>query len=105
VRLWLPLREVVINGDGSGATRYARPFGCGEVEAWAVTAFAGPEAELVEFGSAPIEGDKRVIEEMVRRLGLTWTEGDLDRFRQRAAGAGGALERRITPYLAIFDLF
>ena len=36
VRLWLPLREVVINRDGKGATRYARHFGCGEVEAWAV---------------------------------------------------------------------
>jgi hypothetical protein len=29
-------------------------------------------------------GDLRVIEQMVRRLGLTWSRGNLDRFRQRA---------------------
>jgi hypothetical protein len=49
-----------------------------------VSAFCGPEAELDRFGSAPVTADFDVIEEMSRRLGLTWTPNHLDRFRQRA---------------------
>ena len=31
------------------------------------------------FGDVPIEGDERVIEQMVRTLGLNWTESILNR--------------------------
>ena len=80
----LPLLEVVVDADGSGCTRYKRHFGVGEIECWVVSAFCGPEAELDRFGSAPVTADFDVIEEMARRLGLTWTPNHLDRFRQRA---------------------
>lgn len=32
----LPLEGVSIDADGTGRTRYARPFGPGEAEAWAI---------------------------------------------------------------------
>jgi hypothetical protein len=44
----------------------------------------GPKAEIDRFGDAPIEGDERVIEQMVRTLGLNWNGSNLSRFRQRA---------------------
>jgi hypothetical protein len=47
-RHWPPLREVVVSADGSGRTLYARRPGPGEVDAWAVSAFAGIEAEIDE---------------------------------------------------------
>jgi len=80
----LPLLEVVVDADGSGCTRYKRHFGVGEIECWVVSAFCGPEAELDRFGSAPVTADFDVIEEMARRLGLTWTPPR----RSRAAGSG-----------------
>jgi hypothetical protein len=68
-----------------GCTRYSRRFvGTGEVECWTVTAFAGIEAEVDRFGSAPIESDEWAIAQMIERLGLHWTESNFGRFRQRA---------------------
>jgi hypothetical protein len=83
----LPLLEVVVDADGSGCTRYKRHFGVGEIECWVVSAFCGPEAELDRFGSAPVTADFDVIEEMARRLGLTWTPPR----RPRAAGSAAHL--------------
>ena len=81
----LRLCRVWIHGDGRGATEYSRQFvGTGEVEAWTIATFSGIEAEIDRFGDAPQGGDLRVLEEMVRRLGLTWSRSNLDRFRQRA---------------------
>jgi hypothetical protein len=85
LRFTLPLWRVWIGDDGSGATEYSRQFvGTGEVEAWVITTFCGIEAEIDRFGSAPVEGDLHAIEQVIERLGLTWTESHLDRFRQRA---------------------
>ena len=80
LRFWLPLREIVVNSDGIGCTRYTRHFSWGET----VSVFCGIEAEVGRFGDAPVTSDLDVIEEMIERLGLTWGRGNLDRFRQRA---------------------
>ena len=80
----LPLVRVWIDDAGGGATQYSRRLGPGEVD-WTIATFAGIEAEIAAFGDAPITpGDLRAIENMIERLGLHWTEGHLDRFRQRA---------------------
>ena len=55
-----------------------------------MSAFCGPEAELDRFGSAPVTADFDLIEEMARRLGLTWTPAR----RSRAAGSGGGVPQR-----------
>jgi len=70
-----------------------RHFGVGEIECWVVSAFCGPEAELDRFGSAPVTADFDVIEEMARRLGLTWTPPR----RPRAAGSGAPQRRQNAP--------
>jgi hypothetical protein len=81
----LPVRRVWIRDDGAGATEYSRQFvGTGEVEAWVTSTLCGIEAEVDVYGDAPKGGDLRVIEQMVRTLGITWTTGNLDRFWQRA---------------------
>jgi hypothetical protein len=84
LRFALPLSEVIINADGSGLTRYARHLGVGEVECWAVATFCGIEAELAEFGNAPIETDERTIARALAALGLDWSGTRLDGFRERA---------------------
>ena len=73
-----------IDDAGGGATQYSRRLGPGEVECWTIATLAGIEAEIAAFGDAPITGDLPAIENMIERLGLHWTEGHLDRFRQRA---------------------
>jgi hypothetical protein len=76
-----------INSDGTGATRYARRLGPGEVEAWVIATFSGIEAEFDRFGGAPvITGDLDVIEKMVRTPGLSWSTTRMDRFRNLARG-------------------
>jgi hypothetical protein len=69
----LPLREVVINSDGTGYTAYAR-WRRADAEAWTVTAYSGPEAEKDLFldGSADEAGDLLAIDSMLGRLGLDW---------------------------------
>jgi len=84
LRFALPLLEVVIHPDGTGCTKYARRLGVGEVERWAVSAFAGIEAEVDRFGNAPIEEDQHAIARALAALGLDWGEPRLDGFRERA---------------------
>jgi hypothetical protein len=52
--------------------------------AWAVSAFAGIEAEVDRFGNAPIEEDQHAIARALAALGLDWGEPRLDGFRERA---------------------
>jgi len=82
---WLPLREVAIEANGTGETRYARRLGWGEIDRWVTTAYCGPLAEIDRFGGdAEEDGDLKVIKAMLRRLDLKWGERELAEHRQRA---------------------
>jgi hypothetical protein len=45
-------------------------FSWGECEHWIVSVFAGPEAEILEYGDAPIESDLRAIARMTDALDM-----------------------------------
>lgn len=81
----LPVREVIIDADGCGVTRYwAERFGRERAEAWVITTYAGPEAEHDIFGDSAAGGDLRAIDAMMQRLGLDWTERKLAGMRSAA---------------------
>jgi hypothetical protein len=78
----LPLREVLIRPDGTGATRYTRQFGLAEAEPWTVSAYAGGAAEFDAFGDWRAENsDLRAIERMMETMGLTWSDDKMDELR------------------------
>jgi hypothetical protein len=79
----LPLRETWIDEAGYGKTCYTRRLHRRrDIEAWLVATMAGPAVELAIWGNAPIEGDLKVIDRMVRDMGLSeWSDAVLDRYR------------------------
>ncbi len=82
----LPLSEVLIREDGTGHARYGRRLGRAEAEGYAITGYAGGEAErdLFPFGGCEESGDLSGIAAMIRRLDLTWGEERLDELRGEA---------------------
>ena len=70
----LPLKEVLVRPDGTGATRYARSLGRAEAELRTIVIFGGPAAErdLFPFDSCADTRDLRAIDEMIERFGLDW---------------------------------
>jgi hypothetical protein len=84
LHFWLPVRDVAVEANGTGDTRYARRLGWGEIDRWTVSAFAGPETERDRFGNADEAGDLEVIKTMLRRLDLHWGERELAEHRERA---------------------
>jgi hypothetical protein len=82
----LPLREVWINAEGYGRTCYTRRFDRPDLHPWLISTMAGPEIELLLWGNAPIGGDLKVIEAMVRDMELEfWSAEILARYRRVAA--------------------
>jgi len=82
----LPLSDVLIRQDGTGHARYGRRLGRAEAEGYAITGYAGGEAErdLLPFGGCEDSGDLSGIAAMIRRLDLTWGEERLDELRRDA---------------------
>lgn len=80
----LPLREVFICHDGTGATRYTRHLTRSEAAPWVVATLAGPQAEIFQFGNAPEGGDLYVIQTMVDRVGLSWNGSILAKYHSDA---------------------
>jgi hypothetical protein len=80
----LPLKEVLINDDGSGSCGYERRLSWGEIDRFVMTGYAGPLAERAAFGSADERGDLRVIETMLRILDLHWSDAALAEYREKA---------------------
>lgn len=81
-RSMLPLKSITIREDGSGLTAYTRQFSFGEYMIWVVSAFCGPEAEVLEFGNAPIESDLRAIDRMTEALGISsLSSSELEAYR------------------------
>lgn len=85
VYYFLPLQRVTINTDGSGTTQYSRRLGTAEIESWAVTMHAGPLAEMLYFGAAPVGGDDAVASAALSELGLDWNAARMSEFRDIAA--------------------
>jgi hypothetical protein len=78
----LPLREVLIRPNGTGATRYTRQFGLAEAEPWTISAYAGGAAEFDAFGDWRADNtDLRAIERMMEAMKLTWSDDKMDELR------------------------
>jgi hypothetical protein len=82
--LSLPLLGASIDHRGNGITKYARLFTAAEIEPWAVTVYAGGLAEIAAFGDCKADSDDDVLRIAMRRLNLSWTNGRLAEFRERA---------------------
>jgi hypothetical protein len=83
---YLPIRDVWIDAEGYGGTRYTRYFNRADIHTWLIATLAGPEIELMLWGNAPIGGDLGVIEAMVRDTRYEpWNDRVLARYRRRAA--------------------
>jgi hypothetical protein len=81
----LPLLEVVIRDDGSGRTDYCHRGRLAEAERWTITTYAGPAAELDEFGDQRADrGDLIAIANMLEKLQLDWDEDKLADLRHQA---------------------
>jgi hypothetical protein len=81
----LPLSGVEIRTDGTGHASYARHLVRSEAQRWAITTFAGPEAEHDACGGETVgTNDMRAIAAMVDKLGLDWDQNRLGALRARA---------------------
>lgn len=80
----LPLREVFIRDNASGACSYARRLGWGEIDRFVTVGFAGPLAEAAVHGDADEDGDLEVIKAMLCRLDLHWDDRELAEYRRMA---------------------